>query len=305
MKKILVIGSLNIDLVTNVKKTPKVGETILGDTFTKIEGGKGANQAVAIGKLGGDVTMMGMLGKDEFSGILLNNLTLNNVDARYIFKSDTSSTGTALILVNEDGNNSIVVIPGANFDLKEDMINEEQFENIDFVLSQFEVPLKTIEKAFKIAKDKNIKTILNPAPATFIPNEILNNTDILIPNETEFQIITGIDSLDKQDILNASKEIFKKGVKELILTLGDKGVIYVNENGEIYEKSAYKVDAVDTTAAGDSFIGGFLTKLSQDEDIKTSIDYAVIVSALAVSKKGAQTSLPTREEVEKFKEMLK
>ncbi len=302
MKKILVIGSLNMDLVTTVKKIPAAGETILGDGLKKIAGGKGANQAVAIGKLGGNVKMMGMLGKDTFSNTLLENLKKNDVNTDYIFSSKVSPTGTALIAVNEDGNNSIVVIPGANFDFTDDLIDQEPFKDVDYVLSQFEIPLKTIEKAFKIAKKNNIKTILNPAPAVKVPDEILKYTDILIPNETEFQIITGNVSLDKENILLASKTLFKKGIKNLILTLGERGVIHIDEEGTVYEKPAYNVHAIDTTAAGDSFIGGLLTKMSEGKDINDAIDYAVMVSALTVSRKGAQTSLPTKEEVEQFKE---
>ncbi len=301
MEKITVLGSLNIDLVTNVDKTPKIGQTVFGNGLLKLEGGKGANQAVSIGKLGGKVSMIGMLGDDNFADILKDNLEKNNVDTKNIYITDSEPTGTALIMVNSNGDNSIVVVPGANFELKEKYINEEQLEGTAYLLSQFEVPKETIVKAFKIAKDKGIKTILNPAPASAISDELLGLTDILIPNETEFEIITNIVADSRQSIFEGAKQLFSKGVKELIITLGGKGALYINSKGESYESDAYIVDALDTTAAGDSFIGGLVTKLSEGMGIKESIEYAMKVSAITVSRRGAQASLPTKDEIEAFK----
>ncbi len=300
MEKIKVLGSLNIDLVTNVDKTPKIGQTVFGSGLLKLEGGKGANQAVSIGKLGGKVSMIGMLGDDNFADILKENLEKNNVDTKNIYVTDSEPTGTALIMVNSNGDNSIVVVPGANFELKEKYINEEQLEGTAYLLSQFEVPKETIAKAFKIARDKGIKTILNPAPASVISDELLSLTDIIIPNETEFEIITNIAADSRESIFNGAKQLFSKGVKELIITLGSKGAFYINSKGESYESGAYIVDALDTTAAGDSFIGGLVTKLSEGRDIKESIEYAMKVGAITVSRKGAQASLPTKDEIEAF-----
>lgn len=301
----MVIGSLNMDLVTNVEKTPLVGQTVFGNGLVKHEGGKGANQAVAIGKLGGNVSMLGMLGSDAFADSLRNNLKKHNVDAKYVFSSTKAPTGTALIMVNQNGDNSIVVIPGANYELSEDLIEEKYFEAVDFVLAQFEVPKQTILKAFKIAQSMGVKTILNPAPASKINDEMLKVCDMLVPNETEFEIITGLSANSQDSIIKGAKVLFNKGVKELIVTLGEDGAIYLNSTGKIFKATAYEVNAVDTTAAGDSFIGGLLSSLANDKAIEEAIEYAIKVGAITVCKNGAQSSLPNKAELEQFKGVKK
>ncbi len=305
MKRIMVIGSLNMDLVTKVDKTPLVGQTVFGEGLVKYEGGKGANQAVAIGKLGGNVTMLGMLGNDPFADTLKNNLKKHNVDTKYLFSTTKAPTGTALIMVNENGDNSIVVIPGANNELSEQSIETEFFKDIDYVLAQFEVPKKTITKAFKIAKNLGIKTVLNPAPASTIDEELLSLCDMLIPNETEFELITGCNARDKESIIHGASVLFDKGVNEVLVTLGENGAIYLNSDGKICEVDAYEVKAIDTTAAGDSFIGGLLTCLSNKKTIEEALEYAMKVGALTVSKQGAQSSLPQMDEVEQFEGVKK
>ncbi|MEA3423200.1 MAG: ribokinase [Bacillota bacterium] len=299
MKKILVIGSLNMDIITKVKKTPKVGETILGEGLINVPGGKGANQSVALGKLGVDVKHVGKVGNDNFGEVLRNNLKKNNVDINYVRTDKKEPTGTALIMLNENGNNSIVVIPGANFKLKKEDIDEDMIKSSDILLSQFETPMETIEKSFEIGRRNGIYTVLNPAPARRIKNELLKNVDLLIPNETEFEVLTGIKIDNVDDVVKGSKELLKNGVKEIIVTMGEDGVVHINKNG-FKKYSAYNVKAIDTTAAGDSFIGGLLSRIALDETIEKSIEYAIKVSALTVMKIGAQSSLPSLEEVSRF-----
>jgi len=301
MKKILVIGSLNMDLVTHVKKTPRVGETILGKGYSEIPGGKGANQAVAIGRLGGEVSMLGMVGNDSFGKVLSDNLKSNNVSTDYLYKTDTEPTGMAMIMVNEDGDNSIVVVPGANFELAPNKMKDEHLEQVDYVLGQLETPVETIEELFTKAKEKGIKTILNPAPARELSQSLINNIDLLIPNETEFQLLTGIAADTNENIRIGAKKLFQSGVKEIIITLGKDGAFYLNKEGKEYTAKAYQVLAVDTTAAGDSFIGGLLTQLSLDKSIEEAIDYGMKVGAVTVSRHGAQSSLPNADDIENYR----
>ncbi|MBN1468709.1 MAG: ribokinase [Fusobacteriaceae bacterium] len=301
MKKIMVLGSLNIDLVTRVSSTPKKGETVLGNELSKIPGGKGANQAVAIGRIGGSVSMLGKIGNDEFGKILKENLLKNNVNCNFLFSVDTVSTGTALIMVNEDGDNSIVVIPGANFKLFPDDIKKEMFEDTDYLLAQLETPTESIEYAFKIAKEKGIYTVLNPAPAKELSDSLIKNTDLLIPNETEFETLTGHSTATKEEFNAGLRLLFEKDVKAVLVTLGKKGARYIDMEGKDITVPAYKVNAVDTTAAGDSFIGGFLTSLSAGHSVEDSMEVAVKVAAITVSRFGAQNSLPTKDELNSFK----
>lgn len=301
MKKILVLGSLNMDLVTNVEKTPKVGETVLGSDFNEIPGGKGANQAVAIGKLNGDVSMLGRIGNDDFGKSLIKNLKQNNVNVDFVKSIQSAKTGIALIMVNSNGDNSIVVIPGANFEFKENELKKDIFNDVDYLLAQLETPLKTIEKAFILAKEKNVFTILNPAPARVLSDELIKHTDLLIPNETEFESLSGYDASSEANIIKGSNVLFEKGVKAILITLGKNGSFYIDSNNFSLKQKGYIVDVVDTTAAGDSFIGGFLTSISKGEDIKTSMEFATKVSALTVTKYGAQSSLPSILEVDNFK----
>nr|WP_294573687.1 ribokinase [uncultured Romboutsia sp.] len=301
MKNICVIGSLNMDLVVNVDKMPKPGQTIIGSNFKEVPGGKGANQAVAMARLNGNVSMIGKVGEDGFGQTLINALKNDKVDTTYI-KTTKGATGVALITVDNNAQNSIVVSPGANFEVKEEDIdnNIEAIKNSDIVVLQLETPLNTIKYALKKSKELNKYTILNPAPALKLDDEIIKNVDLLTPNETELEIISGVNIETEEDIQKAAQIMIEKGVKELIVTLGSKGSLYINKEKSIFKK-AYKVEAVDTTAAGDSYTAALAVALSKDKNIEEAMDFASKVGALSVLKEGAQSSLPTLEDVENFR----
>ncbi|WP_443660186.1 ribokinase [Clostridium algidicarnis] len=301
MENILVIGSINMDLVIDVDHIPKIGETILSDTVTKFHGGKGANQAVAIGKLGGSVKIIGKLGKDENGKELIEGLKENNVGISNILFDSNEPSGLASIYVDKNGDNCIIVNSNSNKKLSCTDIKDcvEAFEDINYCVMQLEIPLEVVEYTVDYCHKKGIKTILNPAPAQKLSKEVLSKIDYLIPNETELELLTGNSIKDYKDITNAMNELHNLGVKNIITTIGHKGSVYSNGK-EIKFFQAIKVNAVDATAAGDSFIGAFVTSLSQGKDEIEAIEYSSYVGALTVSKKGAQTSLPSKEEVEKF-----
>lgn len=305
MNKVCVLGSINMDLVIKVNEMPKEGETILSESFEKIAGGKGANQAVAARRCGNIVSMIGKIGKDDNGKILKGLLEEDSIDTNLIFEDENEPTGMAVITVNKNGNNSITVISGSNMTLNKDEIekSKEIIENSDILISQFEVPEEVILEAFKIAKENNKITILNPAPAKKIDEELLKYTDIIIPNETEAELLTGIKVNDLESAKLAANGLLEKGVKFVIVTLGSKGAAVISkEGGQIVE--AYKVKAIDTTAAGDSFIGGLSSKLDIEnlsfENLLKAVKFANKVSSITVQRKGAQPSIAKLEEVIKI-----
>lgn len=302
MNKICVLGSMNMDLVLKVQDMPKIGETILSKSFEKIPGGKGANQAVAAKRCGSEVFMISKVGRDENGRELTKKLIEDNIDVKYVFEDRRDPTGMALIMVDSKGNNSIIVNAGSNMTLtKEEILSAKSLiEDSDIIISQFETPEKMTLEAFKIAKEKNKITILNPAPAKVIKEELLKYTDIIVPNETEAELLTGIKIKSIEDIKKAGKIFLEKGVKFIVITLGERGAALIGENiCEIVK--AYKVEAIDTTAAGDSFIGGLSSKLDTKnlgkESLLRAINFGNKVSSIAVQRKGAQPSIPYLEEV--------
>ncbi len=301
MKKVLVIGSLNMDLVTITQRHPKLGETIIGKSIVEIPGGKGCNQGVAIKKLGGDVTIFGCVGNDSYGDKLINNLKSHNIDPKYI-KTSEKSTGIANIVVDDNADNTIIVIPGANFELTKKDIDDNisLIQNSDIILLQLEIPIDVVEYILKKSKEHNKITILNPAPAKKLSNNIIKNIDYLIPNETELEELTQEKINTKKDLLQTSNKLLDLGVKNLIITLGKEGALFIN-NKETIKVDAHNVVAIDPTAAGDSFIGGVITVLAQGGHIKEAMEFGARVGALTVTKKGAQTSLPTLKEVENYK----
>ena len=301
MKKILVVGSLNMDMTAQVENLPKLGETILGHTFYESPGGKGANQAVSAGRLGADVTIIGKVGDDVYGKKLTDNLKINRVKTDGIVVSKEKGTGKALIVVDSNGDNMIVVLPESNSELTTADIDSkiELVKAADMLVLQHEIPLETVKYVLELGKKYGKINILNPAPAFKLDDSILELIDYLVLNETELEIITGRENIPENEYMSYCEKLLDKKVKNIVLTLGEKGGIYINKENK-YEYKALKVKAVDTTAAGDSFLGGFLLKLSEEESVENAITYAAGVSALTVTKEGAQNSLPSKDEVEKF-----
>lgn len=298
---ITVVGSMNMDLVVKTDEIPKIGETVLGNEFLQIPGGKGANQGVAIAKLNNPVNFLGMIGKDSFGEILLKSMESSGISIKHIEKTD-DATGIAIINVDKTGNNNIVVIPGANARVDNEYLNRHYtaFEEAEIVVFQLEIPIETVKEGLRISKKIGKITILNPAPAQELDDVIISNTDILIPNEHELERISKIKVNDNASMLEAAKVLLNKGIKQIIVTLGSKGVLYIDKEGHQFFKS-YKVNVVDTTAAGDSFIGGFTSSYVEDRNIEKAIEMGQKTAALSIQKVGAQSSLPTKEEVENFK----
>lgn len=301
MKKVLVIGSLNMDMTVKVEELPKLGETIFGNDFYESCGGKGANQAVAVSKLGMKTEMIGMVGKDSQGEKLIQNLNKYGIISDNVIKSD-ELTGRAIITVDKKGDNNIIVIPGSNFKITKEHIQAKQdvIASSDVVILQNEIPSETVEFSLLKAKELGKITIFNPAPARKLSGEVFKNTDYLILNETEMEEIFEIKFNDEEYTEKISIKKKEYGIKNIILTLGDKGSILFSEDNNIKKYDVYKVKAVDTTAAGDSFIGAFTMKICEIGNPDEAIKYATAVSAIVVTRQGAQDSIPTREEIEKF-----
>lgn len=302
MSKVLVVGSLNMDFVLDVKNMPKPGETILAKGLNFVPGGKGANQAFAMGKLGTDVGMIGAIGKDEYGEKLLCNLKSVNVNTDGIITMPNENTGCAFVNVDEHGENSIVVVGGTNQKITKQMIDEhsELIDEADIIVMQLEIPIDVVAYIAKLAKDKGKYVILDPAPARAdLPDELFKNIDIIKPNETEVQILTCKKAETIEELVEAGKVLLKKGVKNVIVTLGGSGSILINENGhKKFETMDVKV--IDTTAAGDSFTAALTKGLVENKSVEEAIEFAHLVSAIVCTKKGAQTSIPSMDEIEKF-----
>lgn len=291
--KILVIGSMNRDMNIGVVDFPQKGETILGKSLSYANGGKGANQASACAKLGGNVTMLGCVGKDENGRCLLDSLKEFGVNVEYIKEMEGIPTGIAVINITETSDNNIIVIPGANEHcdtayLKE---NDELFQDTDCVLLQMEIPLESVEYSIRRARELNKIVILNPAPVNHrIDRAVLENLDYIIPNETEFEAL----------FPKGTGEKFPHKVQPIV-TLGEKGAAYFDKIQEKWISiPSYQVDAVDTVAAGDSFIGAVITGILEDSDIGRAIKYANAAAAITVTREGAQSAIPDKSEVASF-----
>ena len=299
MKKVLVVGSLNMDIVIETDHIPVSGETISGKSIELIPGGKGANQAYTIGKLGGNVAMLGAVGEDDKGQKLLENLEKVGVNVAGIKKMNDVPTGQAYIAVDSAGNNVIVIIAGANGEVSESLIREnmELILNSDIIVMQLEIPLEVVRFVKDLAVELGKTVIIDPAPAVKgIPDSFWAGIDYIKPNETEIGILTGMEVKNQEDAVRAAKTLIKKGVKNVIVSLGSKGCVLVTKDSEKYFP-ACKVKAVDTTAAGDCFTAAFALALSQGKDSKEAISFGQKASAIAVTRKGAQTSIPTLEEI--------
>jgi ribokinase len=305
--KIVVIGSVNTDMIIRTARLPKHGETVLGDNFIQSRGGKGANQAVAAARLGADVTFVARLGRDHFGQDAIDAYEKEGINTKYIVWDEEASTGVALIMIDKEGEDIICVAPGANGKLSpEDVSNaEEAIKSTNCVLLQLEIPMKTVEFAIKLASKYHVRVVLNPAPMAMLSEDLLERVDVLTPNETEAAMLTGNNVSHPRDLAFIVKTKFN--VKNVIVTMGKEGAAISSEqNPGVIEVPSYPVEAVDATGAGDAFNGGLAVALAQGNNLENAVRYANAVGALATTSESAQSSLPTAQEVEAFlKRILK
>lgn len=295
--KIIVVGSANTDMVVKTDILPLPGETKLGGKFFMNAGGKGANQAVAAARLGGKVTFIAKVGNDIFGKQTLENLHKENINIDYVFVDDDEPSGTALIMVNQRGENCIVVAPGANACLlPADIGIVNVFASAEIILMQLEIPMETIASVVKIAKINNQKVIINPAPAQTLESELMQGLFLIIPNETEAAFLTGITVSDDASASEAADVFLKKGVQNVIITLGRQGAFFKNSNIR-FTISAPTVKAIDTTAAGDTFCGALAVALTEGKEWDKAIKFAVEAASVSVTRIGAQSSVPYRKEI--------
>ncbi len=292
--KILVIGSSNTDMTIKSQTIPHPGETVIGGEFKMGAGGKGANQAVAAKRLGGDVTFMCKVGNDIFGDNAVESYKREGMDVSHVLRSDKPS-GVALILVDADAENCISVAAGANGDLTPDDIesNADLIRNSNILLLQNEIPVESVVLAAKIAHEAGTYVIMNPAPACEFPEEIFRYVDLMTPNQTESEFYTGVHVSDESSAQAAADALRSKGVGDIIMTMGSKGSMGFTSEGTFFTPSR-KVQAVDTTAAGDTFCGALAVALSDGKTLKEAAEFATAASALTVQKMGAQESIPYR-----------
>lgn len=295
--KIFVVGSLNMDLVVKAPFMPENGMTISGEGFMSNPGGKGANQAVAVGKLGGKSYMVGCVG-NAFGDELKKTLEGYGVDARFVEKREEVSSGIAVIVV-VDGDNRIILDAGANAKVSEDLVERalSSAGEGDYLLVQLEIPVPVVQFALKKGKEKGMVTVLNPAPAAELPPEVFAYCDYFTPNQSETEFYTGIRPVDEVSARACADRLFALGVKNAVITMGTKGSFWCGEAGSC-KADCRKVDAVDTTAAGDTFVGAFVTRLSEGAAVEEAMKFASKASSLTVTRRGAQQSIPVRSEVD-------
>jgi len=290
-----------MDLVVKTPRVPALGETILGGDFLMVPGGKGANQAVAAAKLGARVHFVARLGDDVFGEQSLANFQAEGIDAEYVTVTPEVASGVALITVDADGNNVIVVAPGANGQLGAQDVERARpaIASADVVVAQLEVPIEAVECAATLAGEAGVPFVLDPAPAQALSKKLLSKVAVLTPNETEAQILTGIDVRDEESAIEAAERFLDLGVTTVIVTMGSKGYLLATE-GWTQFVGALSVQAVDTTAAGDAYTGSLAVALAQGKPLADAAQFAARVAALSVTKMGAQSSMPTRQDVEAF-----
>jgi ribokinase len=300
-QRIVVVGSVNTDMVVKSDRIPAPGETVVGGTFMMAAGGKGANQAVAAARLGAQVTLVAKVGRDVFGDQALENFRGEGIATEYIVADPQAATGVALILVDRSGENLISVASGANAALSAADVAraDAAIRAADVLLMQLEVPLDTVRCAADLAAAAGVSVILNPAPAAALDDALLSRVTILTPNESEAQRLTGIAVVDEPSALAAGENLLARGVQNVIITMGARGALWI-ARGRHCRFPAVAVEAVDTTAAGDAFNGSLACGLAAGESLETAIRQGCLAGALAATRLGAQPSLPTAAELRKF-----
>ena len=296
MSKIVIIGSSNVDLTVRTSHIPSKGETIFGAAPQTAFGGKGANQAVAVSRLGGDISFITKIGTDSYGNMMAENLVKEGIAAETVIRDAAAPSGVAWICVDDNGDNSIIVMPGANCTMtKEDIVPFlSLIKEADYLLMQLETPLEVVEHAASIAYENGVKVVLNPAPAQPLSDDLLSKTYLLTPNEKECRLLCGENA--SEDVRTNAEFLLAKGVKNIIVTLGEKGSLLCNASGHA-EVPAVKVNAVDTVAAGDTYNGALVVALSEGKTLTEAMAFATKASAIAVTRFGAQPSVPYRSEI--------
>ncbi len=298
---ILVIGSFMMDLVVRTSRAPENGETIIGERFGQFPGGKGANQAVAAARLGATVSMAGKLGKDDFGREFLTVLEQERVGSDYVRTDASCSTGIGSIVIDQTGQNRIIVVPGANMNFTVEEVDqlEEVIRASQTLILQLEMRMEVVERAAELAAKHGVPVILNPAPAQALSDSLLKHVTYLTPNETELELLTGVKANGAEEIWGAAKLLITRGVQHVIVTIGEKGAVICHANG-FHHVPGFPVSALDTVAAGDSFNGALAVELLRGASLPEAVHFANAVGALAVTKEGAIPSLPKRAEVDLF-----
>lgn len=299
----MIVGSVNMDLVARMKRLPRPGETVSGDSFQTIPGGKGANQAVAAARLGGQVAMIARVGQDAFGSVLRENLTAEGIDCKSVLVTEGCSSGVALIGVDTSGANCITVVPAANGRLTpaDVMSSCRSIETAQALIVQLETPIETIEVAIEIAQRNRVLTILDPAPAPSgrLPARLLS-VDVISPNQTEAEALTGIAVHDWESGIAAAHELRRQGAKQVVLKMGEMGALVLSDDGNVSRIKAFPADIVDTTAAGDAFTAALTIALCEGRCLADATQWAVLAGTLACTRVGAQPAMPTRSELLAF-----
>lgn len=301
MNKIVVIGSSNVDLIMKMERLPGKGETVTDAEFRQVYGGKGANQAVVAARAGGNVAFVSCVGEDAYTPQMVRNYENENIDTRFVFKESGIASGYALIMIGGDGDNCISVAPGANYKLTPQKIDEALpvFDGAAMIVMQYEIPEETIQYVIDVANRKKIPVLWNCAPARAFDLSYIPKINILVLNEVEAGFLAQMEVKNENDAAFAAEKLIHKGVEKVIITLGSKGAFVITKDEKV-KVSAFKVDAVDTTAAGDTFCGSLAVALVEGKPLKDSLRFASAAAAISVTRMGAQPSAPTRKEIDKF-----
>ncbi|MCW1974878.1 UNVERIFIED_ORG: ribokinase [Pantoea agglomerans] len=299
--KLAVLGSINADHILNLAHFPRPGETVIGQKYQIAFGGKGANQAVAAGRAGANIAFIACVGADDIGERICQQLAQDNIDTHPVEAVEGESTGVAMIFVNGEGENNIGIYSGANAALTPQYVERHQqiIAQADALLMQLESPLDSVLAAATLARQHQTRVILNPAPATKLSDDLLALIDIITPNETEAEILTGIAVNNDDDAARAAAELHEKGIATVLITLGRRGV-WLSENGKGQRIAGFEVNAVDTIAAGDTFNGAFITARLEGKAMHDAVRFAHAAAAIAVTRSGAQPSVPWRAEIDDF-----